>query len=347
MSISLALPSTSLPSSTSRPISSLSSHPLVLATLLDAHLRRSHGQDRVFGTLLGVRNPHDGSLELRNAFAVPYEVRGKGQVTIDMDHHRAMLDLHLKVTPREHVVGWFATSPSLNSFSALIHNFYTSEVASTSPSSSPSPAVHLTLDPDTLDIAAYTAAPIGLNSTQGQQGAQVAFSPVEVRIKVGEQDRAGLDLLTSNINSLSSSLSSSAHAASTSTSAAEPEVDAPLALPTPLSHLTTLLSHVTHMLDSVLEYVRAVNAGERDGDPKVGRALLETVGAVPAAGKRAAKGAAGKGEKKGGAAGEAGEEVDGFEEEFNQHLADVLMVSYLSNVIKTQSEIAGRLGLLL
>ncbi|GAA5920316.1 hypothetical protein JCM6882_006494, partial [Rhodosporidiobolus microsporus] len=320
MSISLSLPTSTLPSA-SRPITALSSHPLVLATLLDAHLRRSQGQDRVFGTLLGVRNPSDGSLELRNAFAVPYEVRGKGQVTIDMDHHRAMLDLHLKVSPREQVVGWFATSPALNSFSALIHNFYTTE----SPSG---PAVHLTLDPSSLAVAAYTAAPIGLGSASSSPssgGAQLAFTPVEVRVKVGEQDRAGLDLLTSNINSLSSSLSTSSASSSGALAApAAPEVDADVPLPSPLTQLTTLLTHVSLMLDQVLEYVRAVAAGEREGDAKVGRALLETVGSVPSA---AAAGAKGQGKKAvgGAAAEEAGEVVDGFEEEFNQHLADVLM----------------------
>ncbi|GAA5854841.1 hypothetical protein JCM8547_004090 [Rhodosporidiobolus lusitaniae] len=324
MSISLALPPSSLPSS-SRPVSSLTSHPLVLATLLDAHLRRTDNQDRVFGTLLGVRNLETGHVQLRNAFAVPYEVRGRGQVTIDMDHHRAMLDLHLKVQPRETVVGWFATSPTLNSFSALIHNFYTSE-------SSPFPAVHLTLDPSTLAVAAYTASPIGLPSSSAA-GAQLAFTPIEVKLHVAEQDRPGLDLLTSNLSSLSA--------------ASQAAVDADVPLPTPLAQLSTLLVHVSSMLDSVLEYVRAVAAGEREGDAKVGRALFETVGSVPSgSGKGQKTGVVGGEEKKEGA-GEAGEKVDAFEEEFNQHLADVLMVSYLSNVIKTQSEIAGRLGLLL
>ena len=64
------------------------------------------------------------------------------------------------------------------------------------------------------------------------------------------------------------------------------------------------------MLDSVLEYVRAVAAGELEGDERVGRALLETVGVVPASGT-----SKGLGDSK------------GFEEDFNAHLADVLMVS--------------------
>lgn len=113
-SLTLALPASSLPTA-HRPVQRVHAHPAVLASVLDAHLRRNTQQDRVFGTLLGVRDVQAGTVELRNAFGVPYEVRGKGQVTIDMDHHRAMLDLHLKVNPREVVVGWCVRPSSLSS----------------------------------------------------------------------------------------------------------------------------------------------------------------------------------------------------------------------------------------
>ncbi|GAA6003491.1 hypothetical protein JCM10207_000358 [Rhodosporidiobolus poonsookiae] len=312
MSISLALPSSSLPSSL-RPIQRLEASPLVLATLLDAHLRRTEGQDRVLGTLLGSRNPETGAVEVKNAFAVPYEVRGKGQVTIDMDHHRAMLDLHLKVAPRETVVGWFATSPQLNSFTPLLHSFYTSE-------SAPFAAVHLTVDPATLAFTAYTAAPLGLASSSTASSS--AFVPLKATLTVAAHDRAALDLLSTNLSPLSASLDAA--------------VDADVPLPTPLAQLHALLAAVQTNLDRVLAYVRAVVQGEQPGDAKVGRRLLETVGSVP-----------GAKEDKSRAEQTEGEGETAFEEEFNSHLADVLMVSYLSNVIKTQSELAGRLGLLL
>ncbi|BGP18797.1 hypothetical protein JCM10213_003453 [Rhodosporidiobolus nylandii] len=316
MSLSLSLPPSSLPPSSQRPITAVQVHPLVVATALDAHLRRNPSQDRVFLTLLGSRNPQSGNVEVKNAFTVPYEVRSKGQVTIDMDHHRAMLDLSLKVAPRETVVGWAATSPLLNSFTALIHSFYTSEV-----SSSPSPAVHLTIDPSTLALSSYTASPIGLSPSNSA----AAFTPVSVEVSVKEHDRPALELLSANLTLPAAG-------------AQEQEVDADVPVTTPLSQLTSLLAHVSAMLEQTISYVRAVVEGEKEGDAKVGRELLKTVGSVPAPKARAAKG-----EK----AGEGEEKIDGFEEEFNAHLADVLMVSYLSNVIKTQSEIAGRLGLML
>ena len=102
--MTLALPSTSLAST--RPVSSVVVSPLPLASILDHHLRRGSEQDRVFGTLLGVRREVDNEVEVRSAFGVPYQAQGKGEVTVDMDHHKTLLDLHLKVNPKEVVVGW-------------------------------------------------------------------------------------------------------------------------------------------------------------------------------------------------------------------------------------------------
>lgn len=311
MTLTLNLPSTSLAST--RPISQVQVSPLPLASILDHHLRRPDSQDRVFGTLLGVRSDLDNSVQVRNAFGVPYEAHGKGQVTIDMDHHRALLDLHLKVNPKEVVVGWYATSPALNSFTALIHSFYTSE-------SSPFPAIHLTLDPSSLSFTAYTSSPIGTSLRSDH----LTFVPVESSLQVAEQERPGLDLLTQNLTSLEQSTS------------APPQIDGDVNVATPLATLHSLVEKVSIMLDQVLEYVRQVAAGEREGDEKVGRALLETVGHVPAS----------VGAKSQSGTKKSGDKAKDFEEEFNAHLADVLMVSYLANLVKTQTEISSRLNLL-
>lgn len=198
----------------------------------------------------------------------------------------------------------YATSPQLNSFSALIHNFYTSE-------SAPHPAIHLTLDPSSLSFAAYTASPLGLRA----QDAHLAFTPVSTSLRVPEQERPGLDLLTSNLSSLS---------------ALAPAPANPETPQTPLQTLQTLLATVSQMLDQVLAYVADVVSGAREGDEKVGRALYETVGHVPrrapaavAATEDDEEKAAGQKDKKSGAAAARRD----FEEEFNAHLADVLMVS--------------------
>lgn len=99
MSLNLNLP---------RPISLVLLNALPLAGILDHHLRRSSTQDRVFGTLLGIKT--ETELEVKSSFGVPYEVISQGQVTIDIDHHKSLLELHLKVNPKEVVIGWSVIS---------------------------------------------------------------------------------------------------------------------------------------------------------------------------------------------------------------------------------------------
>ena len=191
----------------------------------------------------------------------------------------------------------------------MIHNFYTSE-------SSPSPAVHLTLDPASLEFTTYTAAQIGTLPRPDH----LAFLPVASSLRVHAQDRPGLDLLASQLESFAAR--------------ADQAFKSEVAPATPLVSLHALLGRVSTMLDSVLEYVRAVAAGEREGDEKVGRALLETVGVVPTG---VAPAAAGEGKASG---------AKSFEEDFNEHLNTILMISYLSKLVLAETEISSRLNLL-
>ncbi|SCZ91650.1 BZ3500_MvSof-1268-A1-R1_Chr5-1g07582 [Microbotryum saponariae] len=340
MSLSLALPSTSLAST--RPVSKVVVSPLPLAAMLDHHLRRSSSQDRVLGTLLGVRHEASNEIEVRSSFGVPYQAQGKGSITIDMDHHKALLDLHHKVNAREVVVGWYATHPTLNSFSALIHNFYGSE-------SSPFPAVHLVLDPQTLAFASYVSTPVGTT----QRADQVAFVPVPTELRVHAQERPGIELLTSNLTSPKSSVAVAVAAASSSSSSSSvdpTDASTTIAPTTPLATLLTLLEKVSVMLDSVLSYVHQVNLGEIKADERVARALLETVGSVPVTAAvtttSSSKSSASITNANVNPNANANNVTTSFEDEFNAHLADVLMVSYLANVVQTQTEISSRLNLL-
>lgn len=360
MSLSLALPPSAALLSSSRPVQLAQLHPVALASILDSHLRRQPDHDRVFGTLLGVRRSASSSsstdeaavspstVQVTDAYAVPYAVRSHGgQVTIDVEHHRAVLDLHLKANPRLVVVGWFATHPTLNSFSALIHQFYSTECTTTAAgqnaaSGSGQQAVHLALDPDSLEFTCYTASPIGgqASNANGQE-AHFAFVPIPSTVVVPAQERPSLDLLTERLSSLSALVPDAATAATLSSA----QSDANPA--TPLETLYSLLRQVTAMLDQVLAYVEKVTRGEIQGDEKIGRALLETVGTVPTRAANAGSGVAAS-EEQGGEVEEAAvekkkssksggarsadaaavQQVD-FEEEFNAHLADVLMVRSL------------------
>lgn len=78
-------------------------HPVALFSILDHYLRRTDSQERVIGTLLGVRNENE--VEVRSSFAVLHSETSE-QVAVDMEYHRTMYELHHKVNPKEVIVGW-------------------------------------------------------------------------------------------------------------------------------------------------------------------------------------------------------------------------------------------------
>lgn len=78
-------------------------HPVALFSILDHYLRRSEGQERVIGTLLGTRR--DNEIEVKSSFAVLHSETDE-QVAVDMEYLKTMYELHHKVNPKEVIVGW-------------------------------------------------------------------------------------------------------------------------------------------------------------------------------------------------------------------------------------------------
>ncbi|KAJ3741560.1 JAB1/Mov34/MPN/PAD-1 ubiquitin protease-domain-containing protein [Lentinula detonsa] len=228
---------------------SITIHPVALFSILDHYLRRKDDQDRVIGTLLGTRT--DTHVEVRTSFAVLHSETSE-QVAVDMDYHRAMYELHHKVNPKEVIVGWYSTGSNLNTYSALIQNFYSQETA-------PHQAIHVSLDTGVepgqpAGVKGYVSSPVGVFP----KPENCVFVPVPVELRFRDSERSGVDLLTST--ALSSSSTSSQ----------------------PLSDLTILessIQNVISMIDRVLTYVRAVLAGEAKGDAAIGRYLMDTLGA--------------------------------------------------------------------
>lgn len=86
-----------------RPLSNVHVHPVAIFSILDHYLRRTKDEERVIGTLLGVRV--DNTVEIKTSFAVPYK-ESTEQVQVDFDYLKAMFELHQKVNSREIIVGW-------------------------------------------------------------------------------------------------------------------------------------------------------------------------------------------------------------------------------------------------
>ncbi|KIY49476.1 Mov34-domain-containing protein [Fistulina hepatica ATCC 64428] len=232
----------------SRTPTSITIHPAALFSILDHYLRRKENQPRVIGTLLGMR--HDSHVEVRSSFAVLHS-EDDDVVAVDMEYHRNMYELHHKVNPKELIVGWYSTGSNLNTYSALIHNFYSQEIA-------PHQAIHVALNTGLEEgqpagVHGYVSSPVGVSP----RPENCVFVSVPLELKFQQSERSGLDLL--------------AKAAKSSTSTAQPVND--------LELLQTSIETVCEMLDQVLTYVREVLAGEKNGDAAVGRYLMDTLGA--------------------------------------------------------------------
>jgi len=122
------------------------------------------------------------------------------------------------------------------------------------------------------------------------------FVPIPCELRFHGAERSGVDLLTA--------------AASQASPQTQPTSD--------LEVIENSLRNVSDMLEQVLAYVRAVLAGERKGDPAIGRYLMDTLGAST------------------GDLGKSG---------FNASFQDTLMISYLANLVRSQAEVSSRLAL--
>lgn len=221
---------------------SLTIHPSALFSILDHYLRRTDAQHRVIGTLLGTRT--DSTVDVKSAFAVLHSETDE-QVAVDMDYHRAMYDLCARVRPNETIVGWYSTGSDLNTYSALIQNFYSQETA-------PNQAVHVALDTGTEEgkgagVKAYISSPVGIFP----KPENCVFVPIPCELRFHEAERSGLDLLLS---------------------------PNPSSNQTDLDVLASSLTDVQNMLNRVLAYVQSVLRGEAVGDKAVGRYLMDVLG---------------------------------------------------------------------
>lgn len=123
---------------------------------------------------------------MRTSFAVAHKEEDE-EVAIDMPFQQGMMELLAKNGINEQVVGWYATSPTLNGNSALIQNYFSQETGQ-------SQTIHLTVDPELgadgskgLGIKGWVSTSLGLNP----KPENCAFLPVPVVIKYAESERAG------------------------------------------------------------------------------------------------------------------------------------------------------------
>ncbi|KAI9928556.1 hypothetical protein ASPWEDRAFT_168530 [Aspergillus wentii DTO 134E9] len=268
--------------------------PQAIFSILDHSLRRNADQERVIGTLLGTRSEDGTEVEIRSTFAVGH-TETADQVEVDMEYQKQMLALHLKANPKEILVGWYATSSELNTFSALIQNFYSGQGDGTWPH----PAVHLTVSTEAgkdIETRAYISAPVGVTAERAADSA--AFIPVPYEIRYGEPEKSGLETIAT----------------------AKDEESRAANIFTDIEALERAIEDVLGMIDRVSKYVESVIDEEAPASTALGQFLLNALALAPKV------------------------EPADIERDFNNHIQDVLVVSYLANTIRTQMDLSNRLA---
>ena len=227
-----------------------------LFSILDHSARRPPDQSRVIGTLLGTRSDTDESqVTVHSAFAVGH-TETTDQVEVDMEYQKTMLALHLRANPKEILVGWYATSSELNTFSALIQNHYGSQGEGTFPY----PAVHVTVASQPgkdVDIRTYISSPVGVTPERAADSA--AFIPVPFSVNYTEADRAGIDAIQGAKDTESRTAS----------------------LLTDIESLENSIQDTISMLDRVAKYVENVIEEEEEPSTALGQFLLNTLALAP------------------------------------------------------------------
>lgn len=178
------------------------------------------------------------------------------QVEVDMDYQKQMLALHLKANPREILVGWYATSAELNTFSALIQNFYGGQGDGTFPH----PAVHLTISTEAgkdIDARTYISAPVGVTAERAADSA--AFTPVPHEIRYGDAEKSGLELIAG----------------------AQDNTDRTTAISTDIESLEKAIEDVLGLLERVSRYVESVIDEETPPSSALGQFLLNALALAP------------------------------------------------------------------
>ena len=151
----------------------------------------------------------------------------------------------------------YATSPELNSFSALIQNFYYTGEGGTYPH----PCVHLTLSTDpgsSLSVKTYISTTVGISPERAVDSC--LFVPISNEINFSsEADRAGLELIASAKDS--------------------PSRSAPLL--SDLASLAKTLEQVHGMIVRVQKYIRERKGEDTEETRRVGKELMETLALAP------------------------------------------------------------------
>lgn len=285
-------------------------HPLVLMHVLDHHTRRQEACGRVIGTLLGRR---DGKkVEVTNCFAVPHAERGD-EVAIGKDFNKQMLALHLRANKKETVVGWYA-SAALGDYDETSGNNDSGNGNATPP-----------------DLIANTSSLIHEFYAEESDEGDPVHLVVDTRLL--EDAITARAYRSTPVVVQGEPMANMFHELQVTIQHSEPEAlalhrmvaDSKKSLGSKKAKsddeaLLVSMQKLFGLLESASDYVDSVVEGKIKPDAEVGRKIADTLANVPRI---------------------RPEVIDKL---FNDSLQDLLMVTYLSNITKTQLSIAEKLN---
>ncbi|KAL6907049.1 Mov34 domain-containing protein [Trichoderma evansii] len=272
--------------------------PQAVLSILDHAVRRDIRENsqstRVIGALVGTRSEDGTEVEVRSCFAIPH-TEEEDQVEVDVEYQKNMLALVLKAAPRESLLGWYTTSHELNSFSALIQNFFAAPDTGTFPH----PAIHLTISTEPgqdIETRCYISAPVAVNAERAAESC--LFIQVPHKMLYGDADKSALEAVASarDVESRNAPLVSD------------------------IESLGRSIEQTISLLDRVSEWANGVLDEDEEPNNALAQYLMGALSLAPKV------------------------DASQIEHDFNNHIQDVLMVSYLANTIRTQIDLSQRLA---
>jgi len=226
-------------------------HPVAVLKILSAYQRRPEGADRTIGTLLGCIS--EGSIvDITDSFPVVHKDTSDEGVLMDQDYHKQMLALHQKVSPRDQVVGWFATGSEIIPASALIHSFYcTKESQFTATAVLPGP-MHVLVDTSLYQERLGVKAFVNVRTLVAENLLQ--FHEVPLQVQTSPSEKSGISQLMQ--------------------AKKESSIDS-------IDGFTLGLKELLGLFRRIQEYVKAVQDGKVQGDLAVGRGLTAQLCSEP------------------------------------------------------------------
>lgn len=250
-------PNLLLSSTTTTPVSVTVQSP-ALFQLVEFSLR---SQERIIGTLVGTRSDEDGELVVKDAYIVPH-TEEDDILEIEDAQNRAFFNLHKRSNPKDVILGWFSTSDAIDSFTSLIHDFYSK--------TEQYPPIHLTLSSvselnSVPKINTYIATTVGASSSLAnaiklEKESNYIFTPIPNKVDFGTQEKTVLNQAAKAV--FGESDESVAQLESKS-------VD--------LQVLVNAVNQIDLLIDTTLEYIEKVEQGSIEGNEEFARLLLSSL----------------------------------------------------------------------